>query len=175
MLYEKFFLSCRHTVMPASAPRHGQVVFPLGIVGLIAIMGAIWTLRIEYYPLTAMPMFAGARKSVVIYFKTLGHGESGTISPIYLEDSLGAVSINSRYEPLFDFCFSEEPRDLETCKKTLGVLGHAYNKKAVHGAKVMRYEMQRWKWDFVASPHDSNYGTLDARIIFDISSGSILR
>ena len=46
MLYEKFFLSCRHTVMPASAPRHGQVVFPLGIVGLIAIMGAIWTLRI---------------------------------------------------------------------------------------------------------------------------------
>jgi hypothetical protein len=122
-----------------------------------------------------MPMFTGVRKSVVTYFKTLGHRESGTISPIYLEDSLGAVSINSRYEPLFDFCFSDEPRDLEICKKTLSVLGTAYNKKTPPGEKVTRYEIQRWTWDFVSNPQDSSYGTLDARMIFDISSDSITR
>jgi predicted DCC family thiol-disulfide oxidoreductase YuxK len=159
---------------PSSSPRY-NLSFGLAVAGLIAVMGSIWALRIEYYPLTAMPMFTSVRRSVVTYFKTLGHRESGAISPIYLEDSLGAVSINSRYEPLFDFCFSNKPRDLEICKKTLSVLGIAYNKKTPPGEKVTRYEIQRWTWDFVSNPQDSNYGTLDARMVFDISSGSITR
>jgi hypothetical protein len=120
-------------------------------------------------------MFTNVRTSVVTYFKILGHREAGEISPIYFEDALGAVSINSRYEPLFYLCFSDKPRDLETCKKTLGVFGIAYNKTAPPGEKVTRYEIQRWTWDFVSNPQDSNYGTLDARMIFDISSGNITR
>jgi len=120
-------------------------------------------------------MFANVRRAVVTYFKTLGHRESGAISQIYLEDSLGALSINSRYEPLFDLCFSDKPHDLEICRKTLSVLGIAYNKKTPPGKKVTQYEIQRWTWDFVSNPQDSNYGTLDARMIFDISSGSITR
>jgi predicted DCC family thiol-disulfide oxidoreductase YuxK len=159
---------------PSSSPRY-NLFFGLAIVGLIAVMGSIWALRIEYYPLTAMPMFTNVRTSVVTYFKILGHREAGEISPIYFEDALGAVSINSRYEPLFDLCFSDKPRDLETCKKTLGVFGIAYNKTAPPGEKVTRYEIQRWTWDFVSNPQDSNYGTLDARMIFDISSGNITR
>ena len=159
---------------PSSSPRY-NLFFGLAIVGLIAVMGSIWALRIEYYPLTAMPMFTNVRTSVVTYFKILGHREAGEISPIYFEDALGAVSINSRYEPLFYLCFSDKPRDLETCKKTLGVFGIAYNKKAPPGEKVTGYEIQRWTWDFVSNPQDSNYGTLDARMIFDISSGSIIR
>jgi len=121
-----------------------------------------------------MPMFTGVRKSVVTYLKTLGHRESGEISPIYLEDSLGAVSINSRYEPLFYLCLSEKPSDLEVCKKTFTVLGAAYNKKLPLGEKVTQYEIQRWKWDFVAHPQDANYGTMEARMIFDMPSGSII-
>jgi predicted DCC family thiol-disulfide oxidoreductase YuxK len=159
---------------PSSNPRY-NLSFGLAIAILIAVMGSIWALKIEYYPLTAMPMFTGVRRSVVTYFKTLGHRESGAISPIYLEDSLGAVSVNSRYEPLFDFCFSDKPHDLEICKKTLSVLGIAYNKKTPPGEKVTQYEIQRWTWDFVSNPQDSNYGTLDARMVFDISSSSITR
>ncbi len=175
--------SCPHEVSdtgiltftpPSSSPRY-NLSFGLTIVGLIAFMGSIWALKIEYYPLTAMPMFASVRRSVVTYFKTIGHRESGAISPIYLEDSLGAVSINSRYESLFDFCFSDKPRDLEICKKTFSVLGSAYNKKTPPGEKVTQYEIQRWTWDFVSNPQDPNYGTLDARMIFDISSGSITK
>jgi hypothetical protein len=163
------------TFTPPSSSQRYNFFFSLAIVSLIAVMGAIWALKIEYYPFTAMPMFTGVRKSVVTYFKILGHRESGAISPIYLEDSLGAVSINSRYEPLFSLCLSEEPHDLTTCKKTLNVLGTAYNKKTPPGEKVMQYEIQRWTWDFVANPQDSNYGTLDAHMIFDMSSGSITR
>jgi predicted DCC family thiol-disulfide oxidoreductase YuxK len=160
---------------PASASPRYDFFFGLTIVGLLAVMGSIWALKIEYYPLTAMPMFTNLRQSVVTYFKTLGHRESGVIAPIHLEDSLGAVSINSRYEPLFELCFSKEPRDLEACKRTLNVLGIAYNKKTPPGEKVLQYEIQRWKWDFVANPQDSHYGTLDARIVFDMTSGSIIR
>jgi predicted DCC family thiol-disulfide oxidoreductase YuxK len=163
------------TFTPPSSSGRYNAAYGLTIVGLIAVMGSIWALRLEYYPLTAMPMFASARQSVVTYFKTLGHRESGAISPIYLEDSLGAVSINSRYESLFAFCFSDKPRDLEICKKTLSVLGSAYNKKTPPGKKVTQYEIQRWTWDFVSNPHDPHYGTLDARMIFDTSSGSIAR
>jgi predicted DCC family thiol-disulfide oxidoreductase YuxK len=163
------------TFTPPSPSGRYNVVFGLAIVGLIAVMGSIWALKIEYYPLTAMPMFANVRRSVVTYFKTFGHRESGAISQIYLEDSLGALSINSRYEPLFDLCFSDKPHDLEICRKTLSVLGIAYNKKTPPGKKVTQYEIQRWTWDFVSNPQDSNYGTLDARMIFDISSGSITR
>jgi predicted DCC family thiol-disulfide oxidoreductase YuxK len=159
---------------PSASPRY-NLAFGLAIASLIAVMGAIWALRIEYYPLTAMPMFTSVGKSVVTYFKTLGHRESGAVSPIALEDSLGAWSINSRYELLFDLCFSDKPRDLDLCKKTLGVLGTAYNKKTPRGEKVTRYEIQRWTWDFVSNPKDPNYGTLDARMIFDIPSGNIAR
>jgi hypothetical protein len=181
VLYDGFYPLYRRsttgtlTFTPPSASQRYNFFFSLAVVSLIAVMGSIWALKIEYYPLTAMPMFTGVQKSVVTYFKILGHRESGAISPIYFEDSLGAVSINSRYEPLFSLCLSEEPRDLAICKKTLNVLGIAYNKKTPPGEKVTQYEIQRWTWDFVSNPQDSNYGTLDAHMIFDISSGTITK
>jgi len=154
---------------PSAIPCY-NFYFGLALAGLIAFMGSIWVQRIEYYPFTAMPMFTGVRNSVVTYFKTIGHYESGKISPIYLEDTIGAMSINSRYEPLFYLCLSAESRDLDTCKKTLAVLGSVYNNRTRPGEKLSRYEIQRWKWDFGSNPKDPNHGKLDARFVVDIPS-----
>jgi hypothetical protein len=114
-------------------------------------------------------MFTGKKTSTVTYFKTLGHRESGGISKIHLEDAIGAWSINSRYEPLFYLCFGQ-PDDVNLCKKTLSILGSAYNKKVAPGEKLTDLEIQRWKWDFESNPQDPNYGYIDASFVGQIKA-----
>ena len=155
-----------------ASPTHSvryHLSYGLAVAVVIVAMGFFWLRQIEYYPFTAVQMFLGSGNSMVTYFKTLGHRESGEISKIYLEDAIGAWSINSRYEPLFDLCFGK-PDDVDLCGKTLAVLGSAYNKKVPPGEKLTAYEIQRWKWDFGSDPQDPNYGHLDARFVFEIKA-----
>jgi predicted DCC family thiol-disulfide oxidoreductase YuxK len=153
---------------PTYSARH-RFSYGVAVAGVIVAMGFFWLRAIEYYPFTAVPMFTGKKTSMVTYFKTLGHRESGGISKIYLEDAIGAWSINSRYEILFDLCFGK-PADLDLCKKTLSILGSAYNKKVAPGEKLTDLEIQRWKWDFGSDPQDPHYGYLDARFIGPIKA-----
>ena len=152
---------------PGRQRRYG-LVCGLTVAAVIAIQGFFWLNRIEYYPFTAVQMFTGKVQTVVTYYKTLGHWESGRVSPVYLEDTLGVFSINSRYEGLFLVCFGDAEQNA-LCRKTLGILGSAYNRKA-SGDKLTRLEIQRWKWDFAANPRDPNYGELDARFIGDVAA-----
>jgi hypothetical protein len=139
----------------------------LAVAAWIAVVGAVWFNRIEYYPFTAVQMFTRPPGSVVSYYKTLGHWESGRVSRFYLEDTLGVMSINSRYEPLFDICFGNADQ-IAVCRKTLSILGAAYNGKARSGEKLTHLEIQRWKWDFGSNPRDPNHGGLEARFIGEV-------
>jgi hypothetical protein len=153
-----------------TAPSHSgryRLSYGVAVASVMAAMGFFWLRRIEYYPFTAVQMFTGKKTSTVTYFKTLGHRESGAISQIYLEDAIGAWSINSRYEGLFYLCFGQ-PSGLDTCKKSLTVLGSAYNKKVPPGQKLTAYEIQKWEWDFGANPSDPRYGNMVDRFVFDI-------
>jgi predicted DCC family thiol-disulfide oxidoreductase YuxK len=134
------------------------------IAAIIAFQGFFWLNRIEFYPFTSVQMFTGKPGTVVTYYKTLGHWESGRVSPLYLEDTLGVMSINSRYEGLFDLCFGDATQS-ELCRKTVSILGSAYNGKAHSDDKLTQLEIQRWKWDFGAKPRDPGYGELDARFV----------
>jgi hypothetical protein len=109
-------------------------------------------------------MFSNVKNSVT-YYKVLGHWQSGQVSTFQLEDTLGAMSINSRYEPLFDLCFGSEDRQLALCKKTLGIMMSAYNRKAAPDKMLADLEIQRWTWDYMSDPQDPNYGNLDARYV----------
>jgi len=113
-------------------------------------------------------MFTNPRDSIVTYYKVIGHRESGLIGKAYFEDAIGAWSINSRYEALFDLCFGK-PAEIDTCRKSLAVLGAAYNKKVPPGERLAAYEIQRWTWDFRSHPSDPQYGHLDARFIYNIN------
>ena len=148
---------------PVHSSRY-RLVYGCAVAAVFVAMGFFWLRQIEYYPFTAVPMFTGRKTSTITYFKTLAHRESGKITPIQLEDTLGAWSINSRYEPLFDLCFGE-PQEVDLCKRTLAILGSNYNKNRVSGEKLTGLEIQRWKWDFRADPDDPQYGHLDARFI----------
>jgi predicted DCC family thiol-disulfide oxidoreductase YuxK len=138
-----------------------------GIAVLVTLLGTFWALSLEYYPFTDMHMFSGVKKSAT-YYKVYGHFSSGEVSSFRLEDTLPAMSLNSRYEPLFYLCFG--PADqVSICKKTLTVLTSAYNKKAAPGKRLTDLEIQRWKWDYISNPNDPNYGNLDARFVAGLS------
>jgi predicted DCC family thiol-disulfide oxidoreductase YuxK len=155
---------------PTKTRRH-TLGYSVATAAVIAVMGTFWFHRIEYYPFTAVQMFVNYKGPIVRYYKTLGHRESGGASRIYLEDTLNVMSINSRYERLFDLCFGDA-QDVDLCKQTLSVLGSAYNKKVPASEKLTELEIQRWKWDFGSHPRDPNYGNLDTRIVAQISTGA---
>jgi len=149
-----------------------SLLYALIVAAVFAVMGAVWLNRIEYYPFTSVQMFTGNHGSVVLYYKTLAHRESGQVDSIQLEDTLPVFSINSRYEELFELCFGE-PEQIALCRKTLSILGSAYNKKVAPAQKLTGLEIQRWVWDFGASPRDSKHGEMDKSFIGEIPASGV--
>src|SRR5262245_11436547 len=154
-------------VAPVTAASRGVLRPALVISAVAVVMLYCWANRIEKYPVTDMHMFAGVSQSVVTYYKVSGQSESGPISRAYLEDTVGAMSLNSRYEGLFDLCFGA-PDELELCHKWMAALASAYNRKARPGERMTAYEIQKWRWDFGANPRDPQYGALTDRFVFRI-------
>jgi hypothetical protein len=132
----------------------------------------VWLNSLEFYPFTSVQMFKGKPGTVVTYFKTVAHWESGRVAPIYLEDTLDVMSINSRYEGLFELCFGD-PEQTALCRRTLMIMGAAYNGKNGSSDTLKQLEIQRWKWDFEARPRDPRYGELDATFVGDVQSAGV--
>ncbi|HMF49706.1 MAG TPA: hypothetical protein VK603_13735, partial [Candidatus Saccharimonadales bacterium] len=158
-------------VMPPAGSTHSYRRYVLVISALTSAVLFTWSGQIEFYPFTSVQMFTSKRDSVVTYYKVIGHWESGITGKAYFEDALGAWSINSRYESLFTLCFGK-PTELEVCRKSLAVLGAAYNKKVSPKERLAAYELQRWTWDFRSHPSDPQYGHLDARLIYNVNDRS---
>jgi len=153
--------------VPARNTARALLAYGIGTAALITWMGTFWVFGLEYYPFTDMHMFSSAKTSVM-YYKVLGHWKSGQVRPFRLEDTLGAMAINSRYEPLFDLCFGK-PAELSLCRKTLAILTSAYNRKVPPNEALADIEIQRWAWDYIADPKDPAYGNLDASFVAGLS------
>lgn len=152
------------------SPLHAQrfaTACGVALAAIIAIQTLFWLNRLEFYPFTSVQMFTGKPGTVVTYYKTLGHWESGRVSTLRLEDTIGVLALNSRYEALFELCFGNSAQS-GLCQKTVLILGSAYNKKVAAGDKLTQLEIQRWKWDFGANPRDPNYGQMDTRFISEV-------
>jgi predicted DCC family thiol-disulfide oxidoreductase YuxK len=156
-----------------AVPGFGHVFAVSGII-LVALL--CWFYRIEFYPLTSWHLYSASDTSgKVEYWKVLAQRESGVSSRARLEDTIGAIALDSRYRPFLGKCFAERPHDVEICKKFLGAAASAYNKKAQPGERLTHYEIQGWAWDFLSYPFDPNYGRLTDRFVFDINTGKALR
>ena len=149
--------------------RRYSLFFAVVVAAVTALMATVWVNRLEYYPFTSVQMFTANHGSVVRYYKTLGHRESGEVAWIQLEDTIPIFSINSRYEALFDLCFGQ-PDDISLCKKTVSILGAAYNKKVPSAKRLTGLEIQSWVWDFGSSPHDPNRGQMEKSFLGEIAA-----
>jgi len=147
-------------------PKRG-LGYALAMSGVIFVLLYCWFHRIEFYPFTAMQMFAGVDTSGVIYYeKVLAHRESGVITRARFEDDIGVMAHNGRYLRVLRRCMQQS-----TCKKFLHAAASAHNKKARPGEKVTKYEIQVWKWDFRSNPSDPNHGNVINRSFFEITAG----
>jgi len=160
-------------VSPSFVRPSGRFAFACGlaIATCMAVQWYVWTNRTEFYPFTSVQMFTDPPRTMVTYFKTMARLESGEVIPIQLERTLPVMSINSRYEELFMLCFSRAAENVALCKKTLGVLGFAYNEKADVGRRVTQLEIQKWRWDFLAQPKDPNHGDVIEHVVSEVSAG----
>jgi len=145
---------------------YALVVSSIGAIALLC-----WFHRIEYYPLTSWHLYSGSDTSgKVDYKKVWARYESGDFSPARLEDGVGALAMDGRYEPALTKCLEQsQPRDAEICKKFLMAEASAYNQKAGPGKKVKAYEIQVWIWDFRSNPRDPHYGNMTKRFTFEVN------
>jgi predicted DCC family thiol-disulfide oxidoreductase YuxK len=150
--------------------------YALAISGIVVVSLFCWFYHIEFYPFTSWHLYANLRTSgTVKYQKVFAQRESGVSSRARLEETIGALALDSRYSPHIEKCFGERPGDVEICKKFLSAAAAAYNKKAHPGERVTQYEIQMWSWDFLSYPSDPNYGKLTDRFTLEINTGRTLR
>jgi predicted DCC family thiol-disulfide oxidoreductase YuxK len=143
--------------------------YPLIASALVVMSVVCWIHRVEFYPLTAWHLYAMLDTSgTVSYRKVLARQESGTISPVRLEDGIGALALDGRYSPMLDKCFGN-PADVALCQKFLSASGSAYNARQAPGSRLTQFEIQTWRWDFVSSPSHPEQGQLLDRVVIDIS------
>jgi len=152
------------------------LTYPVAVSGIIVVAFFCWFFRIEFYPFTSWHLYSNSKVSgIVQYWKVFAQRESGVSSPARLEDTIGALALDTRYGPHVDKCFGEQPGDVELCKKFLIAAASAYNKKVEPGNRITQYEIQLWMWNFLSYPSDPHYGKLTDRFVVDIKTGRALR
>jgi len=145
--------------------------FALALSVIVSLAAACWLERLEFYPLTAWHLYAMRDTSGTIkYYKVMGHYDSGRVSSVRLEDGIGALALDGRYQVTVDRCFGSAA-DVSVCEKFLVANASAYNLKRWPGNRLTHYEIQTWKWDFVSNPRDPHHGELDNRFVVDVTTG----
>jgi predicted DCC family thiol-disulfide oxidoreductase YuxK len=147
------------------------------ISGFSVVMAFSFVYKVEFYPLTAWHLYANLNSSGEIsYLKVLGRQASGAIVPVRLEDAVGALGWDGRYDRILKQCFvglrDERGRmmtnDLDTCRKFLTVSGFVYNKKSPPDRRITHLEIQEWVWKFRANPSDPEHGKVTDKVIVEI-------
>jgi hypothetical protein len=158
-------------------PSAHRLRFPLILSGWAVVSMLCWFFLVEYYPLTSWHLFRYANTTgKIAYYKVLARFESGERAPFRLEDGIGAMAYDSRYEPFLAMCFgrshhrhpSPEAEDAHVCRKFLAASAAAYNRRARPDARVTQLEIQAWEWDWGSTPSDPEYGRLVDRFVLDL-------
>ncbi len=147
------------------------------ISGFSLIMAVSFVYKVEFYPLTAWHLYSSLNSSGEIsYLKVRGRQASGAMVPVRLEEAVGALGWDGRYDRILKQCFGglrdERGRimtkDLDTCQKFLTVSGVVYNRNSPPDRKITHLEIQEWVWGFRANPLDPAYGTVTDHVIVEI-------
>jgi hypothetical protein len=153
--------------------------FPLVVSSWVLVAMLSWFYHVEYYPLSSWQLFGWADTSGrITYNKVVARFESGERAPLRLEDGIGAMRFDGRYNPFLAMCFGKPHRrpanpdveDSRVCREFLTASGAAYNRKARPGRRVTQLEIQAWEWDFGAHPSDPQHGRVVDRFVIDIEA-----
>jgi predicted DCC family thiol-disulfide oxidoreductase YuxK len=152
----------------AGLVRGARSGYALTLSLIVVVATVCWLRNVEFYPLSAWHLYAMLETSgKVKYLKVLGHYDSGRVSSVRIEDGIGALALDGRYQVPLDKCFGGVA-DVSVCEQFLVANGSAYNVDKRPGDRLTQYEIQNWTWDFLSSPRDPHYGQLQNRFIVDV-------
>jgi hypothetical protein len=157
----------RVAVFSSRGSKRPTLRYALALSGMTAVLLFCWYNRIEYYPFTGMQMYSRQpdKSGIVTYYKVLAHYESGLSERTYPEKVIGAMA-DSRYRKVLRTAFS--PSQAHVSEKFFASLAALQNKKTENGQKVIRYEVQKWRWNFLAQPLDLKRGEVVERLEFRV-------
>jgi len=127
------------------APRRGTRRAPRTLGVIVAVMAVFWGFAVEWFPFTAMQMYARVRPAEVEYTRVLELREEGWVRarPERVFPSLA----DGRYRRALRRCFEDDPR--------CAVFARAYLAE-VPEVEALRVEKRRWR--FEEAPDDGDFG-----------------
>ena len=129
-------------------------------LALGAFLLSWWFTHIEFYPLTTMKMFAAMNQPLgtINYITPLAVHEDGTMTLARFEEWIGAMA-DARYRRIISLPFSDR-HSADRTNEFLEASMRAANRTAHDGGRIVGFELQLWKWDFVRDPENLQHGHL---------------
>jgi hypothetical protein len=154
----------RPSVLASNLPWWG---YPVGSWLLVLALTSVWFLGIEAYPFSSMQMFSERNTTGQFeYHRLYMHFGDGSSVRTYLDEVVGALH-NTRFRPILKPAF--RPSDRERVQRYFDALGRVYNSETGGSPRVVRYEVQKWLWDFRSDRHNPEYGRMIDRAFFEIT------
>ena len=147
--FDLFHTAAQASVRDAPGPRRRATRF---LAVTLVVMGAFWTLALEFFPFTAMQMYARIRGPEVEYTRLYERTASGW-SEARPEEVFPSL-MDSRYRLALRRCVgeNEDPR----CDLFLTTYLEA------RGEKVDALRVEKRRWNFRDAPDDPDFGTVVA-------------
>ncbi|HUO86717.1 MAG TPA: hypothetical protein VM617_04940 [Thermoanaerobaculia bacterium] len=129
---------------------------PTGWARRIAVVFLVaWAFRLELYPLSAMQMYADRETSgEVEYLRVTAERRSGRETPAPLEEAIPALA-DSRYRWLLDDFLEGSRRERRLGAGYLAAAARAYNRRVPEEVEIVAFEVEKYRWNFVASPQQA--------------------
>ncbi|MEM1413484.1 MAG: hypothetical protein AAGH15_01220 [Myxococcota bacterium] len=144
--FDLSFAPARESVRDAPLARR-RATRLLGVT--VAVMGAFWMLAIEWFPFTAMQMYAKVRGPEVEYVEL--HERTAEGWRRGRPDEVFPSLLDGRYRLALRRCFDDEGPD-PRCDLFLASYLEA------RGPEVAELRVEKHRWNFVTAPDDADHG-----------------
>jgi hypothetical protein len=128
------------------------------------VIGLVWLLRIEAYPLSSWGMYSGTRlESSIAYHVTWAqHATLGRIPAPY-ERCFPAPAFNP-YIRMAAYAFGG-PAEQDASRKFFSACAMELNRGKPAAERISAFRVEQWQWDWNADPPGPPYGALlDAKV-----------
>ncbi len=118
---------------------------------LAGLLLLAWALKVEFFPLSAMQMYATRDRSATVeYLMVDARLASGATRPAPLEEAIPALA-DSRYRWLLRRGFESEPRRA-LAVAYLEAAACAYNRQVEAPERIVAFRVERRRWEFRRDP-----------------------
>lgn len=142
----------RAVAAPAADPAAGR----RRVVVVATILLVAWGARVEFYPLTAMQMYARAQTDGEIeWIRVRAVDGGGRVREAPIAETIGALA-DARYRTtIYD---SFEPGGRAPAEDLLAAVARRHGRDRPPAERIRRFEVELRRWNFVAEPRDPDHG-----------------